>query len=248
MASEATDTIIAVGTARALKCAGGLWMIDVSNPRQPQDAGCVANDGYVHDAQCVIYKGPQLSYRNREICFNFNEDALTIVDISRRAQPRQLSRTTYNGATYTHQGWVTEDHKYLLLDDELDEQEKNGPAADQHTTTYIVDIQDLANPIFRGVYKSPQKSIDHNQYILDGISYQSNYGSGLRMVNVSSINSDDSGAGFAEIGFFDVRPEDDAQGGEASFHGAWSVFNYFNSGNLLVNSIERGLFSLRYTG
>lgn len=248
VASEATDTIVAVGTARGLKCAGGLWMIDVSNPRQPQDAGCVAEDGYVHDAVCAIYKGPQLSYRNREICFNFNEDALTIVDISRRAQPRQLSRTTYNGATYTHQGWITEDHKYLLLDDELDEQEKAGPAADQHTTTYIVDIQDLANPIFRGVYKSPQVSIDHNQYIYDGISYQSNYGSGLRMVNVSSINSDDSGAGFEEIGFFDVRPEDDAQGGEASFHGAWSVFANFNSGNLLVNSIERGLFSLRYTG
>jgi choice-of-anchor B domain-containing protein len=117
-------------------------MVDVSNPRRPQDAGCVSSDGYVHDAQCVIYKGPQVAYQNKEICFNYNEDALTIVDINRRSLPRQLSRTTYNGATYTHQGWtLSDDHKYLLLDDELDEQEKTGPAADQHTTTYIVDIQ-----------------------------------------------------------------------------------------------------------
>ncbi|KXJ88959.1 hypothetical protein Micbo1qcDRAFT_137482 [Microdochium bolleyi] len=247
VANEETDLIIAVGTATNLKCRGGLWMIDVSNPRRPQDAGCVSSDGYVHDAQCVIYRGPMSAYQNKEICFNFNEDALTIVDITRRTMPRQLSRTTYNGATYTHQGWVTADHKYLLLDDELDEQEGTGPAADQRTTTYIVDIQDLAFPVFRGVYKSPQKSIDHNQYIIDGVSYQANYGSGLRMVNVSSVNQDDSGAGFREIGFFDIHPEDDAQGGVASFNGAWSVFPYFASGNILVSSIERGLFSLRYT-
>jgi choice-of-anchor B domain-containing protein len=246
VANEETDLIAAVGTAYNLKCRAGLWMIDVSNPRRPQDAGCVSSDGYVHDAQCVIYRGPQVAYQGHEICFNYNEDALTIVDISRRTMPRQISRTTYNGATYTHQGWVTEDHKYLLLDDELDEQEGTGPAADQHTTTYIVDIQDLAYPVFRGVYKSPQRAIDHNQYIVDGISYQANYGSGLRMVNVSSINDDDTGAGFEEAAFFDIHPEDDEVGGEATFNGAWSVYPYFNSGNILVSSIERGLFSLRH--
>lgn len=143
---------------------------------------------------------------------------------------------------------MTDDHKYVLLDDELDEQEKTGPAEDQHTTTYIVDIQDLAAPIFKGVYKSPQRSIDHNQYIVDGISYQANYGSGLRMVNITTINEDDTGAGFEEIGFFDVDPADDDVGGEATFNGAWSVYPYFQSGNIVVSSIERGIFSLRYTG
>ncbi|KAH7021373.1 uncharacterized protein B0I36DRAFT_354038 [Microdochium trichocladiopsis] len=246
VANAETDLIAAVGTQMSLKCRGGLWMVDVSNPRRPQDAGCVSSDGYVHDAQCVIYRGPQTAYQGREICFNFNEDALTIVDISRRPTPRQLSRTTYNGATYTHQGWLTEDHRYLLLDDELDEQNRNGPAADQHTTTYIVDVQDLTWPVFRGVYKSPQKSIDHNQYIVDGIAYQANYGSGLRMVNVSSVNLDDTGSLFEEVAFFDVRPEDDSVGGAATFNGAWSVFPYFNSGNILINSIERGLFSVKY--
>lgn len=142
--------MFAVGTDTSLPCRGGLWMIDVSRPDRPQDAGCVSNDGYVHDAQCVIYKGPMNAYRGHEICFNYNEDALTIVDISRRTMPRQLSRTTYNGATYTHQGWTaTDDHRYLLLDDELDEQEGTGPAADGHTTTYIVDITDLQYPVFR---------------------------------------------------------------------------------------------------
>ena len=247
VANEDTQTVFAVGTDTSLDCRGGLWMIDVSNPNRPQDNGCVSSDGYVHDAQCILYKGPQTAYRGKEICFNYNEDALTIVDISRRAMPRQLSRTTYNGATYTHQGWTaTDDHRYLLLDDELDEQEGNGPAADGHTATYIVDITDLTFPVFRGVYKSPVKSIDHNQYIIDGIAYQSNYGSGLRMVNVSSITDDDSGAKFEEIAYFDVHPEDDEQGGAVTFNGAWSVYPYFQSGYLLVNSIERGIYSLKH--
>lgn len=137
VANEETDLIAAVGTQSRLKCRGGLWMVDVSNPLRPQDAGCVDDDGYVHDAQIVIYHGPDSAYQGKEIAFQYNEDALTITNIDRRTMPSQLSRTTYNGATYTHQGWLTEDHKYLLLDDELDEQEQTGPAADQHTTTYV---------------------------------------------------------------------------------------------------------------
>lgn len=68
------------------------------------------------------------------------------------------------------------------------------------------------------------------------------------MVNVTSVNEDSTGSLFEEIGFFDVHPEDDEVGGEAIFSGAWSVYPYFASGNIVVNSIERGIFSLKYTG
>ena len=37
---------------------GGLHAIDVSDPLNPQFAGCYDEDGYTHDAQCVIYRGP----------------------------------------------------------------------------------------------------------------------------------------------------------------------------------------------
>lgn len=68
------------------------------------------------------------------------------------------------------------------------------------------------------------------------------------MVDVSSVSTDPTGASFQEIGFFDVHPEDDAVGGIVEFSGTWSVYPYFPSGNLVLNSIERGLFSLKYTG
>ena len=43
-----------------------------------------------------------------------------------------------------------------------------------------------------------------------------------------------------EVAFFDVRPESNA----IEFFGSWSVYPYFPSGNVIVSSIERGLFVL----
>jgi hypothetical protein len=37
------------------------------------------------------------------------------------ADIKMISRTSYNGFQYTHQGWLLEDGKHLFLDDELDE-------------------------------------------------------------------------------------------------------------------------------
>ena len=48
-------------------CAGGLIFIDMSDPTKPTSPGCVSSDGYVHDAQCVIYRGPHKKYYGREI-------------------------------------------------------------------------------------------------------------------------------------------------------------------------------------
>ncbi|KAL4767973.1 hypothetical protein BDW60DRAFT_211467 [Aspergillus nidulans var. acristatus] len=250
VAHEETNMIYAVGTARNLSCAGGLWMVDVSDPANPTSPGCANEDGYVHDAQCVIYKGPDEKYIGQEICFNFNEDTLTIADVTDKKNPIQISKTPYVGASYTHQGWLVDenDHSYLLLDDELDEMDGTGSAANGHTTTYIFDIKDLSAPKHTGTYQSPVRSIDHNQYVVAGLSYQSNYGSGLRVVDVSSVFKDPTASGFREVGSFDVHPEDDAVGGEVEFVGSWSVYPFFASGHILLNSIERGIYSLKYTG
>ena len=37
---------------------GGLHMVDIEDPLNPQFLGCFAEDGYVHDSHCVIYEGP----------------------------------------------------------------------------------------------------------------------------------------------------------------------------------------------
>ncbi|KAL8726143.1 MAG: hypothetical protein Q9166_006900 [cf. Caloplaca sp. 2 TL-2023] len=250
VAHEEKNMIYAVGTSRTSPCKGGLFMLDVSNPANPVSPGCASQDGYVHDAQCVIYNGPDAQYLGKEICFNYNEDTLTIVDVTNKKTPRQISRTPYVGSSYTHQGWLTDmsDMNFLLLDDELDEEDGTGVAANGRTTTYIFNITNLAQPVNTGYYQSPAKSIDHNQYVKDGLSYQSNYNSGLRIVDVRSVEADPTGKGFKQVGFFDVHPEDDDVGGIVEFSGSWSVYPYFKSGYILLNSIERGIFALKYTG
>jgi hypothetical protein len=92
-------------------------------------------------------------------------------------------------------------------------------------------------------------------------------------VDVSSVAKDPTGGAFKEVAFFDgtfrfwlaciadvseltwfpffpfpVHPEDDDVGGEATFTGSWSVYPYFESGYIVINSIERGLFVVKYSG
>ncbi|KAF1955914.1 hypothetical protein CC80DRAFT_516792 [Byssothecium circinans] len=230
-------------------CRSGIIFIDISDPSKPTNAGCASADGYVHDAQCVFYKGPDTQYLGREICYGYNEDTLTIYDITDKKNPKVLSVTSYEGASYTHQGALldVEDQRYLLLDDEYDEYDKTGPGIPGNPITYIWDVSSLKAPKQTGLYKSSAKGIDHNQYVANGFAYQSNYGTGFRVLDVRSIPSDPTGKGVKEIAWFDIHPDDDNQpgGGTIDFIGTWSSYALFKSGYIFVNTMDRGGFILK---
>lgn len=232
--NEETGFLYAVGSKT---CAGGLHMVDLSSPDDPQFVGCYSDDGYTHDAECVVYTGPDSEYSGHEICFNYNEDTLTIVDVTHKDAPMLLSRYGYEGAQYTHQGWLNPEQTHLMMDDELDEQKEK--SLDGHTRTMIWDVSKLDSPRLIGNFYSSEQSIDHNQYIHKGWSWQSNYCAGLRVLDASDLSSGKS----SEKAFFDVSPECDT----AVFSGTWSNYPYFASGNIAVQSIEKGLFMLKPT-
>ena len=110
--------------------------------------------------------------------------------------------------------------------------------------------RDLSSPKQTGLYKFAHYGIDHNQYVIDGLAYQSNYGTGLHVLNVSSIPEDPTGAGVEQVGFFDIYPEDDElpNGGVLDFVGTWSSYAFFESGFIFVNTIERGAFVVKMQG
>ncbi|KAF9044918.1 hypothetical protein BJ165DRAFT_1594125 [Panaeolus papilionaceus] len=248
VSAAASNHIVSVGAQpRNSTCRSGLIFIDLNDIANPKQSGCAPADGYVHDAQCLIYHGPDKKYEGREICYGYNEDALTIYDITDKANPSIISITSYDGAAYTHQGWVLDvnNQDYLLLDDEYDEVDKEGAAADQRATTYIWDIKSLAKPILSGTYKSNRISIDHNQYINKFFAYQSQYGAGLRILDVSSVRSDPTGAGIHEVGYLDIFPEDDDATEEPSFVGSWHNYPYFASGHIVLNTFDRGAFVVK---
>ena len=65
----------------------------------------------------------------------------------------------------------------------------------------------------------------------------SHYTSGLRILDIEDI------ANPSEVAFFDVYPSNN----NTSFDGTWSNYPYFDSGNVVVTSIDEGLFVLRPT-
>ncbi|GMU64702.1 MAG: hypothetical protein AMXMBFR36_09760 [Acidobacteriota bacterium] len=233
--NEATGfAFIVGGSGGGNTCAGGLHMVNIQNPTGPTFAGCYSADGYTHDTQCVTYDGPDAAHVGKEVCFSSNEDTVTIVDVTNKAAPQQLSRTEYAGSAYTHQGWLTEDHRYFLVDDELDEQDFG-----HNTWTYVWDVSNLDGPVLLGHFTSPTPAIDHNLYVRGSYVFQANYRSGLRILRLD----DPAQAQLTQVGFFDTYPSND----NASFSGAWSVYPYFESGVVIVSSIGEGLFVLQPT-
>ena len=232
--NEATGYMYIVGSKT---CDGGLHIVDVRDPANPQFVGCYSDDGYVHDAECVVYTGPDTRFSQHEICFCYNEDTLTIVDVTDKNAMRMLSRQSYVGAAYTHQGSLNPGMSHLFLNDELDEEEE--AELDGHTRSMIWDVSKLDMPTLVGDYFSSAKSIDHNEYIHDNVSWQSNYCAGLRVLDARYMDQGTT----SEIAYFDVSPECDT----AVFMGAWSSYPFWKSGTVGVNSIERGLFLLKPT-
>lgn len=211
-------------------CAGGLHMVDLADPLAPVFAGCFDEDGYTHDVECVVYAGPDARHQGDEICFASNEDTVTIVDVTDKANPVMLSRTGYDSAAYTHQGALTEDQATFIFNDELDEQ--SGTV--DNTTTYFLDVSDLRAPGEVRSHTHATSTVDHNHYVHGDLLYQAHYNQGLRISEI-----DASGASLDEIAFFDVVPAVDV----SEFAGAWSSFR-FGSGTTVVSTLEAGLFVL----
>lgn len=160
-----------------------------------------------------------------------------------------ISRTSYRGASYTHQGWVTDTQwqTMLVLDDELDELISSARSK-KFPITYFWDITSLEAPVLTGSFRNEYaQAIDHNQFVVNGTTYQSNYGAGLHVLDVSSLSTDPTGADVTEVGFFDIYPEDDVlpDGGAAAFVGTWANYPFFPSGFIVVNTIERGAFVVK---
>ena len=51
--------------------------------------------------------------------YNTRENTLTIIDMTDHENPEIIGQQTYEGASYTHQGWLTEDQTHLFLGDEV---------------------------------------------------------------------------------------------------------------------------------
>ena len=217
--NEETGYAYAVGTGTYN---GGAHFIDISDPLNPDQAGGYSGSGYTHDAQVIIYDGPDPDHQGKEIYVGSNENEVVIVDVTNKNNPQLISTISYGSVDYTHQSWLTEDLSYLLIGDELDEN-----AFGFNTRTIVANVSDLDNPFYFFQYFGNIASIDHNGYVKGNRYYLSNYSGGMRVIDISNIANQE----MTEIGYFDTFPAND----NVNFKGTWNVYPFFASGNIVIS-------------
>ena len=211
---------------------GGPIFVNIQNPLSPVMEGGFSDVGYCHDAQAVVYNGPDNEHIGKEIIIGSDAQHVDIIDVTDKSNPILISTIVYENTHYTHQGWLTEDHKYFIVGDELDES-----ADGINTRSIVLDLTDLDNPQLHYDYYGPTLAIDHNGYIVGNRFYLASYKAGLREIDISQIESKQ----MSEVGYFDSYPQGEGSG----FSGAWSVYPFHESRNIIISDIQNGLFVVK---
>ena len=208
----------------------GFIAYDLSDPANPQtDPDWFWADEYVHDVHFVNYDDCPYGGRSGpcEIAFaSCGGAGLRIVDVTDKANMTTIASRTYPGLDYCHQAWTTEDHKYLLMGDEGDE-----ISFGFATSTYVWDVQDVANPTLVSTVTNGHFAVDHNLYVRGNFMFAANYASGLRIFDVTDAPN------AQEVGWYDTPSL-----AIVWYVGAWGVYPFLPSGNILISNMETGLY------
>jgi choice-of-anchor B domain-containing protein len=208
----------------------------LTNPVAPTLIGVPGqNRSYTHDNTTMVITDTRTTqcasgHNPCTVMLDFSEDTISLWDVTDSANAQLLSATPYAGNGYTHSGWYTADKTHLFIQDELDEQDFG-----HNTRVRTLDITSLTSPSISATWDGPTAAIDHNGYTIGNKYYMSNYRRGLTILNISNPNS------ITEHAFLDTYLADNA----AEFNGAWGVYPFLPSGNLLISDIERGLVIVR---
>lgn len=214
---------------------GGPHLLNITNPLNPVFVGGYADSGYTHDGFITTYSGPDPNHQGDLIIVLCNGyTGLYVVNATSTNDIQLLDSYLYNETGYVHQGWFTKDKRYFLVNDELDEMNFGN-----NTRTHLFDLNDLDNINYMGFHESSNTSIDHNLYMVDQFAFESNYRSGVRVLDAIR-----TGEGLLnEVAFFDLVPMNDF----VQFSGTWSNYQYLPSGINLATSMYDGFFITKPT-
>ncbi len=197
-----------------------LRVYDLADPLNPAFIGAynVFGDitaGHVHDGYI----------RNGLAYLNCGNDGMAIVDFTDPANPVALGTLPeYPAKGYNHSGWGDESGDYYYLSDE-----------NHATPMKILDVSDPLDIKVLGTFDAQvanPTSIPHNQLVRGDYLYVSYYYDGLVVFDIS-----DPTQPFPAFSY-DTSNEPNAP----SYKGAWGVYPYLPSGNILVSDMQEGLF------
>ena len=150
----------------------------------------------------------------------------SIVDVSDPANPVLLGTQT-TPSNFTHNTWLDDSGQYLFTTDEV-----GGAYVGAYDVSDPSDIQYVDK-----LQSDPGSgTIPHNTYWLNDYLVTSYYTYGVVIYDVQDPHN------MVEVGHYDTSPSSGS-----GFNGAWGVYPFLPSGNLLISDIEGGLFILAPT-
>ena len=217
---------------------GGSWRAySLANPGFPQLLGGAPTTRYMHDSTSFVVTDARTAqcapgHNPCEVLVDFNVEAVELWDVTSKTQPVLLGTGTNPSNRYIHSGWPTANATHLVFHDELEEIQLGLP-----TRLYTLDLANLNAPTVQVSHTGPTSTTDHNGYVRGTSYYVSHYRRGVVVYDAANPNA------LVEIAHFDnyLTPSTNSAGTD----GAWGVYPFLPSGNLLVSDIENGLFVLR---
>lgn len=231
---EETGYAYVARTTDPVLCSGALYVLNVQDPDNPSEAGCVHDGGVASDTMCVVYNGPDAAYQGHEICVTSSDDNLVVSDVTDKGAPVHLATLVYPDWGRAHHGWFTADHHYFLSAD-MDDEHHHG----LNTRIFMWDMSSVITPTLMGWYTGPTTAGDHNVWVQGQYAYVGNFRAGLRILDITNI----ANAQLTQAAYFDLYPANDNPGHE----GAWAVYPYFESGTVAVSDKYQGLYLLQPT-
>ena len=168
-----------------------------------------------------------------EVLVDFNVEAVELWDVTNKLQPVPLGTATNPNNRYIHSGWPTANASHLIFHDELEEIQLG-----LSTRIYTLESRGSARAHRAAEPHGRRPSTtDHNGYMRGTHYYVSHYRRGVVVYDAANPDA------LVEIAHFDnyLTPSANIAGTD----GAWGVYPFLPSGNLLVSDIENGLFVLR---
>ena len=223
--TKAHNIFIDTATAKLYSCASTNYAMDIyslSNPTNPVLLYSYDDVGHVHDAYV----------RNDTAYLNCGYDGFRIVDFHYLDNPGSMgpvelaSYTSYPDAGYNHSGWLNNDGTIYAMQDE-----------NHGYDVKILDVSDFNNITVLSTFNSGvnTQSMAHNGIIKDNLLFLAYYHDGLRVFDISNpLNP-------VQTWMYDTYPPNN----HSSYKGAWGVYPYFSSENIIVSDMQSGLFVLK---
>jgi len=222
------NIFIDTATAKLYACASNTAMdiYSLHDPVNPTLLYSYTDVGHVHDAYV----------KNDTAYLNCGNDGFRIVDFSPLDWPvlpsppyiELSSFTSYPDAGYNHSGWLSDDGTIYAMQDE-----------NHGYDVKIMDVSDFNNITVLSTLNSGEnaQSMAHNGIIKGDFLYLAYYHDGLRVFDISDPSNP------IQVCNYDTYSPSSYN----SYKGAWGVYPYLPSGNIIVSDMQSGLYVLDCT-